>query len=518
MFSFPAWLSRRISCRSPYLAALIALTLIFFTILSGQIRAATITEWDVPGGLPSVPYELVVDDLGYLWLTEYGSGELARFNRIGGGFIEFVLPVNSYPWGIAYDKDGGWIYFSDAVNKKISRIRSSGGVSTIEEFPLETIYATGLRGLAVQNSTRIWFASFGERKIGLLNLTKPKDLRVVAWTLPDPGSQPWSVTYSKDTGLWFTDYGKNFIGNIPDETQGVIKFFKLSDGSAPVDVEVDSFGYVWFTESGRDRIGKINPRLNELTEYVLPFPGSQPYGLTIDYSNRVWIALRGANAIAVFNPDVQTFTIYRRSGSGAPSHLTTDVQNKPPIYFTDPVNDKVGKLDPYIGLTTVIARGLSSAVTTSSTGASTTTLKTGETTGFYSQIQNSTQTQASQTETVQTSTSYTVMETITIVQTSSAQVSTYLVTVTETTTSSTYTSVLGTYTSYIATATGTITSYITTYKITTAYPTSPTTSETGVLIVPGYQASSILLGLMAGSTVLLCWRALKDLLKRGKVR
>ncbi|MEM2902745.1 MAG: hypothetical protein QXO32_08480, partial [Candidatus Bathyarchaeia archaeon] len=224
--------------------------------------------------------------------------------------------------------------------------------------------------------------------------------------------------------------------------------------------------------------------------------------------------LRNKNTIAAFNPETNTFSLYERVGLGEPTFVATSKEGRTPVFFTDSLVHKIVKIDPNLEVTTVLGGSLSTVSTSMTTGSSKTTLTEGNTTGRFSDIHLSKATTAEKMGREGSATTYTVSETVTLIRTSATEVTTHYITETLTsyvaTTTDTLTTVkYETITSYVFTKTGTLT----TYTITTAY--TPTSPVTGVLIVPGYQTSSIFMGLIAGSTVLLGWHILIDRFKRG---
>jgi virginiamycin B lyase len=483
---------------------LMVLVLITGWFLS-QSTAAGIVEWNVPDG--GGPWELVADDNNDIWFVKsFGNKGVCKLDPDTGYFEFYTSTEISAPWGISVGS--GHVYFTD--NNKIYKIDGKN----FYIFKLEPSYVNQLRGIYVDvKNNYIWFASYGDRRIGLLNLTKSSSpYNVTYWTLPEKYT-PSSLVYDERTGLWFTDDGMDTIGNIPKVTSDTISFYRLDSGSDPIDIDTDLSGNIWFTESGRNRIGKVNPTLNELTEYDIPVRDSRPHGIVIDYSNRVWVALSEANAIAVFNPLLNTFSIYNRALPGMTAYIATSKDRKTPIFFTDPVG-KIGKIDPGIEVTTVFRETVSSVSTYMKIGSSTTILAKDKTTGLFSDVQLPDSLSVETTVQRGTSTTYAVPETVTLLREVTSELTTYYVT--QTATTSTLITVTGTTTSYITTTTATLTLYGTTYKTVTSYMSTRETEATGVLIVPGYTLSSIFLGLMAGLTVLLCGSFLKKRLTRLK--
>ena len=488
-------------------------------------KAAVITEWNVPGGTSSFPQYLAVDSSSNVWFTEFGSDEIGKLTF--GTFTEYSLPAGSRPIGLFFRNDQIW--FTESVRNRIGRIGTGGGALTEYLVGDPPYGAMELWGIAYQNETRVWFTSSATSRVGLLNLTKPykglgNDVSVKYWVLPgfsaSPASNPRGIAYSSTTGIWFVDYNLHRIGNIRDPLTSEVRLWQLPDGSFPFDITIDSYGNVWFTESGRSRIGMLDPDTNEITEYITPTANSEPYGITVDISNRVWFAEHGANKIARYVPGVNTFTEFARAASGAPWGITTDKDGNPPIWFSDGVMNRIGRLSPFDGLTTTVGSTLSTASTTSTTTqASTATLSTVTTTTLYYSTTSLTsiQTGVSQTQTGTTSTLYTATETVTLIRGSTSEVTTQFSTATATTTLST--TVTGTSTSYVATVTNTATttlsvtstSYIDTVSATftstkTLTATTTTFDTTSAGAIPGFPTASILVGLLLGATFLVLTR------------
>jgi len=483
------------------LAAVVVLFLVSTMVPS---YGAVLVEWNIPSGAVSIPYDIVVDSSHQVWFSEFGNDKLGRLTS--GTFFEYALPPGSRPWGIGSTTDYIWI--AESGLNRIARFREP----QLDEFALPAFLGNReIRGLAVENSTLIWFAQFNGHGIGLLNLTgqnlpSPK-YNFTIWTLPrardnDPG--PQAVVWSDSTGLWYVDYSRDIVGNIRNSFSGLVREYYLQTGSRPWDVDIDSGGNIWFTESGRNSIGKLNPATNEITEYAIPTSGSEPFGLTVDNLNRVWFAEHGTNKIGVYVPGVNTFTEFTRTQTGAPYALSTDSGRYTPIWFTDAAQNRIGKVDPSIGLTTISGSALSSAATSSTTTSPTTTslLSNTYTVQFGSTIKQFNWTKASsifttlsRSESFTQSTSYTGTETVTLVQTTT--------TATVTTTS--------TVATLATTQTVTVTSNVATTTDTTTYVTETGTTTINIAPIPGYPIESVIAGIGLAATALVILRRRRSL-------
>ena len=485
---------------------LISVTVIFLLLLLlTPSYGAALVEWNIPSGATSIPYDVVVDSSHQVWFSEFGSDKIGKFTS--GTFQEFALSTGSHPWGVDFFDVQVWI--AESGLNRIARLYSSG---LLEEYALPVAWGSReIRGVAVQNSTRIWFAEYSGHAIGLLNLTAiqyggQSFYNVTQWILPstrgsDPG--PQAVVWSDSTGLWYVDYSRDVVGNIPRPLESRIREWYLETDSHPWDIDTDSNGNIWFTESGRNRIGKLNPDTNEVTEFLIPTVGSEPFGIAVDYSNRVWFAEHGTNKIGVYVPGANRFTEFTRTQSGTPYAISTDSEGQPPIWFTDVAQNKIGKVDPYIGLTTAFERTLLSATVSSAT-----TYPIEIVLLIYAQHNSSrasySNTNLARSETFTQSTSYTVPETVTLNQTSTTGITT--TTLTSATTVTTGTLVV-TLTATSTVTTGTSTSTLT--STTTSYVTETGTTTISGGPIPGYPIESIVAGIGIAVTVLAVMRKSK---------
>jgi streptogramin lyase len=128
----------------------------------------------------------------------------------------------------------------------------------------------------------------------------------------------------------------------------------------PQNITVGSDGNLWFTEGAGNQIGMINPTAP--TDTPTTFSHGLPAlagldGITSGPNNDIWFTESGlgANAIGMINPSLpNTQTI--QNFSGTPGHMMT--ANSSPsgiasadgyLWFTQPLSDQIGRLDPNTG-------------------------------------------------------------------------------------------------------------------------------------------------------------------------
>jgi virginiamycin B lyase len=82
----------------------------------------------------------------------------------------------------------------------------------------------------------------------------------------------------------------------------------------PHDVIVDSAGMVWYTDFGRQFIGNLDPKTGKVTEFPVPelkkgFP-TGTLNIEPDKDGNLWVSLMFQGGIARFDPKSQTFKVW----------------------------------------------------------------------------------------------------------------------------------------------------------------------------------------------------------------
>jgi virginiamycin B lyase len=108
------------------------------------------------------------DALGRLWLTEFNSGHLARYDPTTGTWKEWALPggVNSQPYAVCVDATGTVWVTSFGAN---ALVRFDPATETFESFPFPTGGAA-VRQI-VADARGVWGAESGTEKIVLFRTT-----------------------------------------------------------------------------------------------------------------------------------------------------------------------------------------------------------------------------------------------------------------------------------------------------------------------------------------------------------
>ena len=503
-------------------AACMALILLAIFLNVFPVRGALYEYWKVPG--LSSPYDVTMDEDGYVWFTEYRSGEIGIFDPRQGIFREYSVSPTGRPQGIAYD--GKYIWYVDGYRSVVGYTRATAPTTfyelTLPGDPEPT-------GIAPYNSTIVWVTLPRNQSVALLNVSdSSKPLRI--FVLPKRGSltpAPKSIIFVEGAGCWYTDDGRGVIGQIPlaysqAKTLLVdhIREWPLSEGRRPWDIAADTYGRIWYTDPGNSLIGMLNPATNEIVEFKVPGSGSVPYGIAVDDMNQVWFTDRLRGSLWRYDQDAGTFTEFKLPDTVTLQFITPSFselgkvreiagERGPPIYgrapfwLADHDGDLLIRFDPRVAKTTLYVTSLTKAAPTTSYVIRFTNVETtpraenaGKGEGGKSPSQEEVK-----------SVAYSVTETVSVVKTSTL----YTETVTETMVFTVNSTTIAVTTVIGSTITGgtttlmmteTYTRYITTINSTVAFTTIITAWNATAQAVPWSSPPYIALGLAFGCLIL----------------
>jgi len=185
-------------------AAILIASLLRMPFTVNAKEKITITEFPVP------TQNIYLQDItggpdGNVWFTEGTAG-----NKIGritptGVITEFILPMDSSPYGITSGPDGN-IWFTENHGNKIGRITPEG---VIAEFTVPTINSV-LTEITKGYDGNIWFLEAGAKKIGRIT----PEGAITEFSIPTANSYTNSITSGPDGNIWFTEARANKIGRV----------------------------------------------------------------------------------------------------------------------------------------------------------------------------------------------------------------------------------------------------------------------------------------------------------------
>ncbi len=248
--------------------------------------ASPFTEYGpVPSSLPvGGVCEVEFDHSGKLWVEQYLSSQIARFDPVSGQFTNFNTPMPlSVPGGMDLDSSGA-LWMPGVTSNTLIRVDTNNGTMSEVMLPWANAFQTTLldiplhAGLSLSNDiawgadNALWFTLGGLDSIGRYD---PATGQFSKYTVPgEILGQVHSLFGIIKPGpgrtIVFGVPQMNKIGMLDIDTKQITQFTVPTPASFPVGVRTaPSDGSIWVGESLGMKIARINPTTGQITEYPL---------------------------------------------------------------------------------------------------------------------------------------------------------------------------------------------------------------------------------------------------------
>ncbi len=328
---------------------------------------ATIREYTIPTGLPSMPHSIMVDPQDNAWFSERGIGvhKIGHFESATEKFDEFTIPENGTPHTGVIGKNGSvWMSLIHDGNPlgqpDLAQVDPETGKVTVYKIP-DAIKKLGVHTLAAAPDGSVWMGGssvwrfdpkteqFKEYKVPLPSGYSASSIE--QWRHVD-GEPPTPVVDTRTTfydikvdskgRVWTSEYTFGFLCRI-DPVSGQTKEFHPPDANMIKGVEIDAQDNVWFAGFHSNTLGKLDPNTGEFKTYHFPTRYAMPYGIAFDKrTGNIWIGDMNGQHVTRFDPKTEHFTEFPVPLS-RPKFLGIDSKSR--VWFTEYLDGKIGMLD-----------------------------------------------------------------------------------------------------------------------------------------------------------------------------
>ena len=372
---------RRGRAASGTASALVAVVVMSLASTTDAADAASpITEYGpVPSSIPiGGVCETEFDQNGKLWVEQYASSQMARFDTKKNTFDQFNTPMPlSVPGGMEMGPDG-YLWSTQVTGNSLLRINTSTGAmeeiilpwaNALNTTPLNLPAHTGLtltNDITLGADNVLWFTLGGINAIGRID---PATREMTKYQVPgEIGGQAASlfgiIKPGPGCGIVFDIPQQNKLATIDIDTKKFTIYTMPTPASFPVGVRTDDKSFIWVSESAGMKIARIDPATSTIVEYPLfgvngllkdltgdslgnplPLPGPIAQGSdgNIYFLLSFPIATGLGNQIAQFNP--ATHAIKQWS---TPSSFTSPCDLNPnqpgSIWFGELTTNKISRL------------------------------------------------------------------------------------------------------------------------------------------------------------------------------
>ena len=278
--------------------------------LTGRSTKVVITEYDLPRER-AMPHDVVLDDAGNAWYTDFGHQFLGKLDPKTGKVTEYNVPMNKpdYPPGMLdiHIKDGS-VWVGMMLQAGIAKFDMKTEKFTLYPIPKEINNPAMQQAMVMPDSSqvdgKVWMNSVGIPGVHRMELATNK-FETFAPYADFPKGQEHSVYGIKadsKNNLYFMDFSADLIGRIDAKT-GKYTFFKTpTPNSNPRRGYIDPQDRLWFTEYRADRVAMFDTKTEKFTEWQLPTQYSWPYDVLPDKNGELWTAGMSTDRVTRLDP------------------------------------------------------------------------------------------------------------------------------------------------------------------------------------------------------------------------
>jgi virginiamycin B lyase len=279
--------------------------------LTGRSTKVVITEYDLPRER-AMPHDVILDDQGMAWYTDFGHQFLGRLDPKSGKVTEYAVPTlkPDYPPGmldINFDKNGD-IWIGMMLQAGIAKFDRKAEKFTIFPLPPDINNPAAQQAMVMPVSSdvdgKVWMNSVGIPGVHRMDLATQK-FETFAPFADFPKGQEHSVYGIKadsKNNLYFMDFSSDQLGRIDAKT-GKYSFFKTpTPNSNPRRGWFDPQDRLWFTEYRADRLAMFDTKTEKFTEWQVPTQYSWPYDMMPDKNGELWTAGMTTDRVTRLDP------------------------------------------------------------------------------------------------------------------------------------------------------------------------------------------------------------------------
>jgi len=288
--------------------------------LTGASTKVIITEYDLPNDLIQ-PHDVIIDDRGTLWYSDFGQMLLGKMDPNTGEVTEYPIPVTKPGWPIGTldleaDREGN-IWVGVMYQANIARFDPKTEQFQQWNVPAEWQSDASQTGHLAVRAThidgKVWIKNSDQTNIYRLDLATGKFEDFGPQFDPETGRKlgVYGLHSDSKNNIYLLDFSSNNIGKISADT-GMLNVFKTpSVGSRPRRGRVDAQDRLWFAEYGTNSIGMFDPDIEAFAEWSVPTPWSAPYDAVYDNAhNQAWTGSMFTDRVSRLDVETGQFIEY----------------------------------------------------------------------------------------------------------------------------------------------------------------------------------------------------------------
>jgi virginiamycin B lyase len=276
---------------------------------TGRSTRAIVTEYDI-GRPTSQPHDVVLDDAGAVWYSDFGELFISKFDPKTLKLTEYPTkkfkpdaPVGNLD--LEFDKEGK-LWFDTMYQGALGTIDPKTGDTKFYPLPPEwndNRVQLNFVGLRHDVDGKVWTKSVGTQDIFRLDLATGKWERFHPTDQLPPGGHysMYQVISDSKNNLWMAEFSEGYLGTIDAKT-GAVKWFPMPTAHARARrMEIDGQDRITVTEYRGNKVATFDTKTEKFTEYPLP-PFTFPYRAQFDKNGEIWASTMSTDRVVRLNP------------------------------------------------------------------------------------------------------------------------------------------------------------------------------------------------------------------------
>jgi virginiamycin B lyase len=284
---------------------------------SGRATHVIVTEYDLPR--PTMePHDVVVDQKGRVWFTNFGEMSLGELDPKTGKLTEYPVPEfkPGYPVGLLdleFDRSGK-LWAGMMFQAAIAQFDQDTGNFKFYKVPASlnnNVTQTNMLGLDYQVDGKVWTNNAGNQDVYRVDV-KSGDYEVYQplKLLADGKHSIYGIASDSKNNLYFLEFQDNYIGRIDAKT-GKITFWRTpTEHARNRRGFVDAEDRLWFAEYRGNKVAMFDPKTEQFTEYPMPTAWTGPYFPTVDRNGEIWTGGMTTDRVVRLDPKSNTSVEY----------------------------------------------------------------------------------------------------------------------------------------------------------------------------------------------------------------
>jgi virginiamycin B lyase len=278
---------------------------------SGRATRVVITEYDL-GRETIEPHDVIVDNEGIAWYSNFGEPVLGRLDPKTGKVAEFPLPElkRDFPTGslgLRTDPAGN-LWLGMMYQGGIAKFDPKTGKLETWSLPAAVNFdAAQVNMVSPQHSNvdgKVWTQNNGFAGIHRLDLASGA-IETFEPFRDAPKGEPhniYDVIPDSKNNAYFTDFRQRHIGRIDAKT-GEVKLYPVpTPASAPRRGTMDANDRLWFAEYRANRVAMFDTRREEFKEWPMPTAWTVPYDVVLDKNGEAWTGSMSTDRVVRLDP------------------------------------------------------------------------------------------------------------------------------------------------------------------------------------------------------------------------